>query len=58
MYAFFEYVPLLVLVVLVATLLFDVSVVFVMVEEGIAAVARISRKTSGNGTREGVFVSS
>jgi hypothetical protein len=58
MYVFFEYVTVLALVALVATLLFAASVVFVMVGEGIGAVLRISRKTATTGTPEEALISS
>jgi hypothetical protein len=50
MYIFLEYTTILALIALVATLLFAASAVVVMVEQGIAAVLRISQRTVSTGT--------
>lgn len=50
MYVFFEYTTVVALIVLIASLLFAASAVVVMVEQGIAAVLRISRRIVSTGT--------
>jgi type III secretory pathway component EscR len=52
MYVFFEYLTLLALLVLIATLLFAASVVFVMVDERIATIRQIAPKTRLRGTSQ------
>lgn len=50
MYVFFEYMTVVVLIALIASLLFAASAVVVMAEQGIAAVLRISQRTVSTGT--------
>jgi hypothetical protein len=50
MYVFFEYMMVVALIALIASVLFAASAVVVMVEQGIAAVLRISQRTVSTGT--------
>jgi hypothetical protein len=51
MYVFFEYVTLLALIAVAATLLFAAGTVFLIAEEGIAAVVRFLRRATDTRTR-------
>jgi hypothetical protein len=51
MYVFYEYATFLALVMLAATLLFAASTACLIAKEGIAAVVRVSRRTSQTRTR-------